>query len=408
MNQITKPVCFVALALVLVTAGTGAWADDIDRARELMDDGWLDDAETVLNGLLSQNPDRAEVYYELARVYLIRDDAQASNGGAPWDNLDKIEDYAEKAIELDPDAAQYYVVYGHAVGLKAMRGGKVKMFSRAKSAKSRYETAAEMDPTNIEARTSLIQYHMQAPGIAGGDKDEARRLAAAVAALDSAEGYGAWKSVYLHAEEYEALEAAIGDVIESAPEEARGYLELARLCFRREDYECARENLKKVLSIDPEEVDAYWYLDQIYRDEGRSEDARAALEQAVAAKPEEGYVYRWVGDFYRDEEQWEEAVQWYRRALEADPEYARALYSMGKTYVLSNSNLDRAVECFNEYLASRLNCWWPEPALAHCQLARIYAELGDKKAAKSEVKKAKKLNPKNDEVRQTAKKLHIR
>ncbi len=258
----------LSTTLISILVWTAAVANDIDDAKILMDEGWLDDAETILNNLVDSSPDDAEYYYQLARVYLIRDDAQSANGGAPWNNLNKIEDYAEKAIELDPNDARFYVVYGHGVGLKAMRGGTVKKFSRARAAKSRYETAAEMDPSNIEARTSLIEYHMQAPGIAGGNKDEARRLAAVVAELDSAAGFQAWKTVYLHEKNYEALEAAIRAVIESQPEEKQGYVEFARLCQRREDFPCALEYLERVLELDPEDVQPYWYLSWIHAARG--------------------------------------------------------------------------------------------------------------------------------------------
>jgi tetratricopeptide (TPR) repeat protein len=406
MNSKTRFI--LAITLILIVVGTMAVANNIDEAKTLMDEGWLDDAETILKNLAEQNPEDAEYYYQLARVYLIRDDAQSANGGAPWDNLDRIEQYAEKAIDLDPGDARFYVVYGHGVGLKAMRGGTVKKFSRARAAKSRYEQAAEMDPTNIESRTSLIEYHMQAPGIAGGDKDEARRLAAVVADLDSAAGFQAWKSIYLHEKSYDDLEAAIRAVIQSQPEEKQGYVEFARLCQRRQDLQCANEYLEIVLSLDPEDVQPYWYLSRNLAGEGNEAEAENALMKAVKSNPEEAYVYRWVADYYRERDRWDDAIAWYQKCLEADPDYARAWYLMGETYLLSEKDLARAEECLNTYLQSRLNCWWPEPALAHCQLAKIHTRNGDKKAAKREIKAARKLNPNNDEVRQTAKKLHIR
>jgi tetratricopeptide (TPR) repeat protein len=398
----------VAAAVVSMVMMTHALADDLDEAAALMDAGWLDDAEAIINRLIEHNPDNAEFYYQMARLYLTRDDAQSANGGAPWDNLNQIERYAERAIALDPSDARFYVVYGHGVGLKAMRGGTVKKFSRAKTAKSRYERAADMDPANIEARTSLIEYHMQAPGIAGGDKKEALRLAAVVAQLDSAAGFDAWKTIYLHEQNYDALEAAVRSVIESQPQGVKGYIELALLCQRREDVRCAIENLQRVVSLQPHDVQSYWHLSRIYAREGKEEEAEAALLSAVRSNLHEARVYRWVADFHRDRERWDDAIAWYQQCLEVDPGYARAWYDMGDTYLRSQRDLELAQDCFNTYLQSRLNCRWPEPALAHCQLAKIHAKNGDKKAAKRELKAAKQLNPDNDEVRRTAKQLHIR
>ncbi len=401
-------VLLAGLALLVSAPGPLLAAGDLDDATELIEEGWLDDAEAILDDLVAHDPDNPELYYQLALLYLIRFDAQADNGGGQWDDLDRIEEYAEKAIELDPDDARFYVVYGHGVGLKAMHGGKIKMFSRAKSAKSRYENAATMDPVNIESRTSLIEYHMQAPGIAGGNKDEARRLAGVIAEIDIVEGFYAWKTVYLYDENYDALESRIRQVIEAHPGDKRGYIEMARLCERRQDLGCARENLEVLLALDAQDVQPYWDLHRIYAAEGRIDKAQEMLDLAIARQPAEAYVYRWKADFYRGRKRWTEAVEWYERCLEVDPGYARALYNMGLSYFEAGTDLDRAAGCFQTYIGMRLNVWWPEPALAHCQLAKIYAKQGDKTGAKREVKAAKKLNAGNDEVKRTAKELHIR
>lgn len=399
----------VGLALFMsAAAGPLSAAAGLDEAIELIDEGWVDDAESILDELVAGDPNNPELYYQLSRLHLFRYEGGSSDGGGNWDDLDRVEDYAERAIELDPDDARFYVIYGHGVGLKAMNGGKVKMFTRAKAAKRRYEKAAELDPENIESRTSLIEFHMQAPGVAGGDKDEARRLAGTVAKIDSAAGFDAWKTVYLYDENHDALESLIQVVIDAHPDSTRGYIELARLCERRQDFGCARENFEKVLALDTEDVQPYWYLQSIYAAEGRADKTVETLDLAIARQPGEAYVYRWKADFYRSREEWGEAVLWYARSLEVDTGYARSLYWMGVSYLESGKDLDLAGECFDGYLEARLNVWWPDPALAHCQLARLYAEQGDERAAKREVKAAKKLNPGNDEVRRTAKDLRIR
>jgi tetratricopeptide (TPR) repeat protein len=410
-----SPVLFVYVILTTMlavfTVSSAGEADDasvvgLPEAQQLMDDGWLDDAEELLTGLSKKNPKDPEIYYQLARVYLIRDDAQSGNGGAPWDNLNHIEDYAKKAVELDPNDARYYVVLGHGVGLKALRGGTVKKISRARSAKKSYETAVDLDPKSFEAKTSLIEYHMQAPGIAGGDKDEARRLARAAAEIDSVEGFYAWKIVYLHENDLDALEAAIGEVFNDGDKE--GYVEKAQLCRRQKDYECSREHTQKLLTVDPENADWYWYLAYAYKKEERLAEAEGTLKAAIGKYPETGYVYRWLGDFYLEQERWDEAIEWFEKTLEVDPTYARALYRIGETYIRSEQDLDRAEECFNLYIEARLKCWWPEKALAHCQIAKIHKMRGNRKAAVKEIKKAKKLNPNNSEIKNVAKELHVR
>jgi tetratricopeptide (TPR) repeat protein len=405
MKSLVLYVCAITIMLAVFTAPS---ADEtgMDEVQLLMEDGWLDDAEEILVKMSKENSKDPEIYYQLALVYLTRDGAQSSNGGAPWENLNRIEDYAKMALNLAPDDARFHVIKGHGVGLKALRGGTVKKFSRAKSAKKSYETAAELDPDNIEAKTSLIEYHMQAPGIAGGDKDEAKRLAQSVVGIDSVEGFYAWKIVYVHEKNYDALEASIREVFDD--DDNRSYQEKAQLCRRRQDYECARTYSHKQLSVDMEEPTPYWYIALTYKKEERWAEAEQVLREAIEKYPETAYVYRWLGDFCLEQERWEEAITWFEKTLEVDPTYVRALYRIGETYIESEQNLDRAEECFELYLDARLKCWWPEKALAQCQLAKIYKMRGDRKAAARTIKKAKKLNPNNSDIKDTAKELHVR
>jgi tetratricopeptide (TPR) repeat protein len=381
---------------------------ELAQARQLIDDGWADDAEKLLIDLSRTDSKNPEIYYLLARLYLVRDDSQSGNGGAPWDNLNRIEDYAKRAIELNSRVAKYHVILGHGIGLKALRGGTVKKFSRARSAKKSYEKAVELDPNYIEARTSLIQYHMQAPGIAGGDKDEARNHARAIAMIDSAEGFRAWRTVYLYAKEYDTLEASINEIIDARPSSKEGYAEFARLCRWRRDYDCAKDYTEKILTVDPEDVDARWYLSRIYLNQEQYDDAERVLAKAIEIAPDKPFVLRWLGDYYQEREWWDKAIELYEKTLEVDPTYVRALYKVGETYVLAEQKLDLAEECFERYLNSRLKCSWPERALAHCELAKIYILRNDKKMAVAEIKKAKKLNPNNDEIKKVAKKLRVR
>jgi tetratricopeptide (TPR) repeat protein len=221
-------------------------------------------------------------------------------------------------------------------------------------------------------------------------------------------GFDAWKTVYLYDENYAALDSAIRSVIDTHPDNKRGYIELGRLCERLEDFVCARENFEKALQLDPDDVGAYIDLSRVYEAEGRADKAAEALDLAIARRPGEAYLYFRKADFYRGREQCAEAIEWYRRCLEIAPDYGEPLYYMGVCYAESGSDFERAEECFRTYLGMRLNVWWPQPAMAHCQLAKIYAEQGDDKSAKREIKEAKKLNPGNDEVKRTAKKLRIR
>ncbi|MCK4775373.1 MAG: hypothetical protein KAT30_11325, partial [Candidatus Krumholzibacteria bacterium] len=75
MKHRSLPLYLALLFTVSFMSGTAIAAADLSDAEQLIQDGWMDDAETLLVELFKAHPDDPEIYYQLARVYLIRDDA---------------------------------------------------------------------------------------------------------------------------------------------------------------------------------------------------------------------------------------------------------------------------------------------------------------------------------------------
>jgi len=93
---------FISMTIVSLCALTGVPYADIADAEKLLDEGWADDAEALLDEMLESSPQNADLYYLLAQLYLYKDDSQEDYGGAPWSNLNRIEEYAKKATEIAP------------------------------------------------------------------------------------------------------------------------------------------------------------------------------------------------------------------------------------------------------------------------------------------------------------------
>lgn len=64
--------------------------------------------------------------------------------------------------------------------------------------KSAWEKAIALDSKNLDARTSLIQYYLQAPGILGGSVEKAIEVAGQVLKLKPAEGHRQLGNIYMH------------------------------------------------------------------------------------------------------------------------------------------------------------------------------------------------------------------
>ena len=138
---------------------------------ELLAAGRVDDLIASLQSKLESSPSDASAYNYLCRAYLAVGD---------WDHSISS---GEKSIGLSPDNAEYHLWLGRAYGEKA---GHVNPFSAASLAgkvRREFERAVQLDPKNVDARSDLAEFYLDAPGIMGGGQDKARTQAAELAAL---------------------------------------------------------------------------------------------------------------------------------------------------------------------------------------------------------------------------------
>ena len=355
-------VLIVALLLSTVIVASEAGpvrADEIQRARELTDDGWWSQAENMLLGLIQSGSSAPEVYHNLAEIGMMKLIFELEV------NWDEVEQFADKAIEGDNTKAEYYITLGNILGLKAQHGHKLKAMGRAKKARKAIEAALEIDPNNLEARDWFMHYYLYAPGFAGGDKDKARAMAAEISGIDSVAGYVRWATIYEFSDEdIGAAETAYLNALALEPEDAEAYFAYAYFCARNGEPE-------KAEAIAAELLDKEWIDDET-----------------------RGRVHHDLGNMYRGYKEWERAIAEYGKAIEADPAEMNSMYQLGKTYIVAETNLDEAERIFKMYLKQpRLKGWWPTMADAHYRLASVYHVKGDRDAARAEVEKALELDP---------------
>ena len=97
--------------------------------------------------------------------------------------------FAEDLVEDAPDYAPGHLWLGNAY---ANRIGQVGSFSQATMAprlRRTLERAIELDANLHEARSALMEYYLQAPGIVGGSVEKARAQAAELQRRDPPRGY---------------------------------------------------------------------------------------------------------------------------------------------------------------------------------------------------------------------------
>ena len=133
--------------------------------------------------------------YQDARVLMDKDDFKPA--------IAKIID-AQKGGE---DTIDLSLLLTEAYAGRINQVGNLKKMKLAKKIKKSSEHSLQLDPDNVEALDGLIQFHMQAPGIAGGDKKQAHTLLTKLIALKPIRGH--MLSAQLLAEEDKMAEAKV-------------------------------------------------------------------------------------------------------------------------------------------------------------------------------------------------------
>ena len=158
--------------VLLMLCTLPALAGPVEEARSLMDEGRHERAAELLIDGLDAAPARAEALILLTTALNAIGDYKRGV------------DYGEQAVEADEKSSEAHLQYARAVRIKMQNVSKMKAMFTIGTYKKQLAKAIELDSKNVEARLEEIGFLIQAPGIAGGDKDKARRRIEEVKPLD--------------------------------------------------------------------------------------------------------------------------------------------------------------------------------------------------------------------------------
>jgi tetratricopeptide (TPR) repeat protein len=156
-----------------VLAGQNGETDGV----RLFEAGKYKEAKTVFEPAFKANTRDAAAAFYLGRIALEER------------RHERAADYFETATKLDPKSTTYFLWLGRAVGREAQQANVLRQPGLAKRTKSAWERAIELDPDNLDARSDLIQYYVQAPGFLGGSTAKAIEQAEAIRERNALRGY---------------------------------------------------------------------------------------------------------------------------------------------------------------------------------------------------------------------------
>lgn len=207
----TKKTLCISLITVLLScaasqASAHAYSEQL-RAKK------FDEVDKATQTVLATTPGNVEAL--LGRVELLLSMHQESK-------LDEAVRLAEQCIEAAPVRSECHEYLGNALGTKAVNAGLLSAMGSLGKIRNAFKKAIELDPKNLDARFSLLQYFQQAPGIVGGGKGNARELALQTLPVSADASRLMQASLDLAEKEFAKVETAVQIPLPADPYDLQG------------------------------------------------------------------------------------------------------------------------------------------------------------------------------------------
>jgi tetratricopeptide (TPR) repeat protein len=302
---------FLSAGIVWSQSGHGG-ASPAQIAQRQFKSGDYSGAITTLRSAAAMTSSDAEAHFWIARAYYEQR------------NFDQAIAHFAKAEQLAPSNSLYHQWLGRAYGEQADRE---RSFTLARKVKTEFETAVQLNPSNIQARRDLEEYCLEAPWIAGGSKDEAKVQVDAIAAIDPIEGH-------LARVQYDVVALKKPDLadnefhlaFEAKPRTIDAYLSAAEFYEKQNrpaDLANVIDTAAKVTPSDPR-LAFHRGVQRILAAKDLPQ-AEQYLKSYLASTPDRSdwpthaAAREWLGRLYQLEGKHAEAAEQFRAALQLDP-----------------------------------------------------------------------------------------
>ncbi len=326
----------------------------------LLQNGHLKRLRIVAEQKLKVNGNDAAAQYYLAFIKFQQGDLDGSLA------------LAEKAAAADPKNAECRYLIASIYGRKAESASIFSQLGLARRYKKEAEATIEINPLHIDARVGLLEYHLRAPGIAGGDKKKADQYINEIMRIDPAQGYLAQARKARIEKQSEQLEGLYLKAMEANPKSYQAHMAASNYYANTaQKYDLAEQHAREAMKLEQDRIGAYSSLAGLYAFQGRWQDLDKIIAEAEKAVPDNLAPYFFA---------------------------ARVLAGNGK----DNARAERYLQ---KYLASEPELNGPSFAQARWRLGLVYEKMGRKPDAIREIESALRLNPELDDAKKDLKRI---
>ncbi len=190
--------------------------------------------------------------------------------------------------------------------------------------------------------------------------------------------------------------AALARAGEVEPDSPRVHALLGDVYRRRRMFDEAREEYSKVLAISPDSVAGLAGLAATDLADGKPEQAQVTARKALARSPEDSEINLQMGEILVAQHEYTDAEPYLQRSLHARPDLRPRVHALLGEVFARTGRSKEALKELTQGIAS------DEDGSVHYQLARLYKEAGDLKAAEAAFEKSKQIRANHDELARRA------
>jgi tetratricopeptide (TPR) repeat protein len=279
---------------------------------ELIEKGHFKRAQAMLEKQASKGP---QWNYEMSRV------------AVAYKRFDEAIQEAGQAVAANPHDAEYQAQLADAIGSKLSEGdvGFFAQISLAKRFRKEVELALKLDPKNVGANFDLMEFCLDAPGMAGGDKKKAHDMAEQMVRWSPVNGYLMKAQIAIREKQNSEAERFFNQAIAADMTSYDARTGIAELYASGDAAKAGlgEGHARQAIKLDAERIGGHAILARIFSKQGRWQDLDATLVAAERCVPDDLAPYYQAAEVIllsRDGEELARAERYLRRYLDQPPE----------------------------------------------------------------------------------------